>query len=92
MTDAEGQPIARINTRHRRKGGEDTPRQPVVTSGATTLRASARRRRPRIFAFIINFQDYVPLPSTIMGIQRKQDWDKPRICSQKPLCRLTVNS
>ncbi len=74
MTDAEGQPIARINYGLGGKPERYLNGRPVVTCNnvdtfTSTLTAG------KIFAFIFNFADYAVNTVYDMGIQRKQDWD-----------------
>lgn len=74
MTDAEGQPIARVNYGLGGKPERYLNGRPVVTCNnvdtfTSTLTAG------KIFAFIFNFADYAVNTVYDMGIQRKQDWD-----------------
>jgi len=74
MTDAEGQPIARINYGLGGKPERYLNGRPVITCNnvdtfTSTLTAG------KIFAFIFNFADYAVNTVYDMGIQRKQDWD-----------------
>lgn len=74
MTDAEGQPIARINYGLGGKPERYLNGRPVITCNyvdtfTSTLAAG------KIFAFIFNFADYAVNIVYDMGIQRKQDWD-----------------
>lgn len=74
MTDAEGQPIARINYGLGGKPERYLNGRPVITCNyvdtfTSTLAAG------KIFAFIFNFADYAVNTVYDMGIQRKQDWD-----------------
>jgi HK97 family phage major capsid protein len=75
MTDAEGQPIARINYGMGGKPERTLLGRTVVTSGAYLDSFSAALAAGKIFAFIFNFSDYVLNTVYDMGIQRKQDWD-----------------
>lgn len=75
MTDAEGQPIARINYGIGGKPERMLLGRQVVTSGAYLPSFSSTLAAGTIFAFLFNFADYVHNTVYDMGIQRKQDWD-----------------
>jgi len=75
MTDAEGQPIARINYGLGGKPERTLLGRTVQTSGAYLSSFSAALAAGTVFAFIFNFADYVHNTVYDMGIQRKQDWD-----------------
>lgn len=74
MTDAEGQPIARVNYGINGKPERTLLGRPVITCGSY-LPSFAAATAGQIFAFIFNFSDYVLNTVYDMGIQRKQDWD-----------------
>lgn len=81
MTDAEGQPIARINYGLGGKPERYLNGRPVITCNyvdtfTPTLAAG------KIFAFIFNFADYAVNTVYDMGIQRKQDWDTEDILTK----------
>ena len=74
MTDAEGQPIARINYGLGGKPERYLNGRPVLTcSYVDTFKSNLEAGK--IFAFIFNFADYAVNTVYDMGIQRKQDWD-----------------
>ena len=75
MTDAEGQPIARVNYGIGGKPERFILGRPVVLCGDYLDSWSASLTSNKIFAFIFNFSDYVLNTIYDMGIQRKQDWD-----------------
>ena len=75
MTDAEGEPIARVNY-----GIGGVPERTllgrnVVLCGDYLDSFSDALTNGKIFAFLFNFKDYVLNTVYDMGIQRKQDWD-----------------
>lgn len=74
MTDAEGQPIARINYGLGGKPERYLNGRPVITCNHVDTFTSALAAG-KIFAFIFNFSDYAVNTVYDMGIQRKQDWD-----------------
>jgi len=74
MTDAEGQPIARINYGIGGKPERMLLGRPVQTSGEY-LTSFTAATTGQVFAFIFRFSDYVLNTVYDMGIQRKQDWD-----------------
>jgi HK97 family phage major capsid protein len=74
MTDAEGQPIARINYGLGGKPERYLNGRPVITCNYVDTFTSALAAG-KIFAFIFNFADYAVNTVYDMGIQRKQDWD-----------------
>lgn len=75
MTDAEGQPIARINYGLGGKPERTLLGRPVILCGSYLDSFSATLEDGKIFAFIFDFSDYVLNTVYNMGIQRKQDWD-----------------
>jgi HK97 family phage major capsid protein len=75
MTDADGQPIARINYGIGGKPERTLLGRTVVTAGSYMPSFSSGLAAGTIFAFIFNFSDYVHNTVYDMGIQRKQDWD-----------------
>jgi HK97 family phage major capsid protein len=75
MTDANGQPIARINYGIGGKPERTLLGRTVVTSGSYLASFKADLAAGTIFAFLFNFADYVHNTVYDMGIQRKQDWD-----------------
>ncbi len=74
MTDAEGQPIARVNYGISGRPERTLLGRPVITCGSY-LPSFTAATEGQIFAFIFNFSDYVLNTVYDMGIQRKQDWD-----------------
>ena len=74
MTDAEGQPIARVNYGLGGKPERTLLGRSVVLAG-DYLPSFSAATTGQIFAFIFNFSDYVLNTTYDMGIQRKQDWD-----------------
>jgi len=75
MTDAEGQPIARINYGIGGKPERTLLGRTVVLCGDYMDSFSPTLQSGKIFAFLFNFSDYVVNTVYDMGIQRKQDWD-----------------
>ena len=75
MTDANGQPIARVNYGVGGKPERTLLGRTVVTAGAYMDSFSSTLTAGKIFAFLFNFADYVHNTVYDMGIQRKQDWD-----------------
>jgi len=75
MTDANGQPIARINYGIGGKPERTLLGRTVVPSGSYLPSFTATLTAGTIFAFLFNFADYVHNTIYDMGIQRKQDWD-----------------
>lgn len=75
MTDAEGQPIARINYGLGGKPERTLLGRTVITCGNYLDSFSTTLDTGKIFAFIFNFEDYAVNTIYDMGIQRKQDWD-----------------
>lgn len=74
MTDANGQPIARVNygmggKPERSLLGRSVILCDYIDSFSTSLTSA------KIFAFIFNFSDYVLNTVYDLGITRKQDWD-----------------
>ena len=73
-TDAEGQPIARVNYGLGGKPERLLLGRPVVlTDNLDSF--SNNLTQGKIFHFVFNFSDYVLNTVYDMGIQRKQDWD-----------------
>lgn len=73
-TDAEGQPIARVNYGLGGKPERLLLGRPVVlTDNLDSF--SDNLTQGKIFHFVFNFSDYVLNTVYDMGIQRKQDWD-----------------
>lgn len=75
MTDANGQPVARINygingTPERTLLGRD-----VVLCGDYMDNFTSTPASNSVFAFLFNFADYTINTIYDMGIQRRQDWD-----------------
>ena len=75
MTDAEGQPIARINYGIGGKPERTLLGREVVLCGDYMDSFSSTLKDDNIFAFLFNFSDYTLNTNYNMGIQRKQDWD-----------------
>jgi HK97 family phage major capsid protein len=75
MTDAEGQPIARVNYGIGGKPERTLLGRTVVLCGDYLDSFSSTLTAGKIFAFLFNFSDYVLNTVYNMGIQRKQDWD-----------------
>lgn len=76
ITDANGQPIARVNYGLSAKPERVLLGRPVVLCNTGYLDTfSSSLEAGKIFAFIFNFKDYVLNTVYDMGIQRKQDWD-----------------
>ena len=67
MTDAQGQPIARINY-----GINGKPERVLMGRDVVITENMANAAKP---AFIVDFSDYILNTIYDMGIQRKQDWD-----------------
>ena len=76
MTDANGQPIARVNY-----GVAGKPeryllgREVVIANGDYMDTYSDTLSAGKVFAFIFDFKDYILNTVYDMGIQKKQDWD-----------------
>lgn len=75
MTDAEGQPIARINYGIGGRPERILLGREVVLCGDYMDSFSASLEQGKIFAFLFNFSDYVLNTNYDLGVQRKQDWD-----------------
>ena len=75
MTDAEGQPVARINYGIGGKPERSLLGRTVVLCGDYLDSFSATLETGKIFAFLFNFADYAVNTVYDMGVQRKQDWD-----------------
>lgn len=77
MTDAQGQPIARINYGFNARPERTLLGRPVaIIEGNNTLKTfSTTMTTGDLFHFTFNFADYVLNTAYDMGIQRKQDWD-----------------
>ncbi len=75
MTDAEGQPIARVNYGLGGKPERTLLGRTVITCGDYLDSFSTTLDTGKIFAFIFNFSDYAVNTVYDMGVQRKQDWD-----------------
>lgn len=75
MTDAEGQPIARVNYGIGGKPERTLLGREVVLCGDYMDSFSSTLEDGKIFAFLFNFSDYTLNTNYNMGIQRKQDWD-----------------
>lgn len=75
MTDAEGNPIARVNYGIGGKPERTLLGRNVVLCGDYLDSFSDTLTAEKIFAFLFNFNDYVLNTVYDMGIQRKQDWD-----------------
>ena len=75
MTDAEGQPIARVNYGIGGKPERTLLGREVVLCGDYMDSFSSTLEDNKIFAFLFNFSDYTLNTNYNMGIQRKQDWD-----------------
>lgn len=75
MTDANGQPIARITYGIGGKPERTLLGREVVLCGDYLDSFSSTLASGTIFAFIFNFSDYTLNTIYDMGIQRKQDWD-----------------
>jgi HK97 family phage major capsid protein len=73
MTDAGGQPIARVNYGVGGRPERTLLGRTVITSDYMTSFSAGTTGT--IFAFIFNFSDYILNTTYDMGIQRKQDWD-----------------
>jgi HK97 family phage major capsid protein len=75
MTDAEGQPIARINYGIGGSPERTLLGREVVLCGDYIDSFSKTLEQGKIFAFLFNFADYTLNTNYNLGIQRKQDWD-----------------
>ena len=75
MTDAEGQPIARINYGIGGRPERTLLGREVVLCGDYMDSFSKSLEQGKIFAFLFNFSDYVLNTNYDLGVQRKQDWD-----------------
>lgn len=75
MTDAEGQPIARINYGIGGRPERTLLGREVVLCGDYMDSFSASLEKGKIFAFLFNFSDYALNTNYDLGVQRKQDWD-----------------
>ena len=75
MTDANGQPIARVNYGVGGKPERSLLGRNVVLCGDYLDSYSASLTDGKIFAFLFDFGDYALNTVYDMGIQRKQDWD-----------------
>lgn len=75
MTDANGQPIARVNYGVGGKPERTLLGRPVITCGTYLDSFASTLDAGKIFAFIFNFKDYALNTVYDMGVQRKQDWD-----------------
>lgn len=76
MTDANGQPIARINYGVNGKPERTLLGRDVVLTSSENLDSfSNDLTAGDIFHFVFNFADYTLNTIYDMGIQRKQDWD-----------------
>jgi HK97 family phage major capsid protein len=75
MTDANGQPIARVNYGVNGKPERTLLGRSVVLAGSYLDSFASTLTAGKIFAFLFNFNDYVVNTIYDMGIQRKQDWD-----------------
>jgi HK97 family phage major capsid protein len=75
MTDAEGQPIARINYGIGGRPERTLLGREVILCGDYMDSFSASLEQGKIFAFLFNFSDYVLNTNYDLGVQRKQDWD-----------------
>jgi len=75
MTDANGQPIARVNYGMGGKPERTLLGRPVVTAGEYMSSFSSTLTAGAVFAAIFNFADYAYNTVYDMGIMRKQDWD-----------------
>ena len=70
LTDANGQPVARINY-----GLEGKPERTLLGRDVIITKHVKDFADGNIFAFLFNFKDYVLNTIYDMGVQRKQDWD-----------------
>jgi HK97 family phage major capsid protein len=75
MTDAEGQPIARINYGIGGRPERTLLGRTVTLCGDYMDSFSTSLTNGKIFAFLFNFSDYVLNTIYDLGVQRKQDWD-----------------
>lgn len=75
MTDAEGQPIARVNYGIVGRPERTLLGRTVVLCGDYMDSFSKTLTTGKVFAFLFNFSDYTLNTIYNMGIQRKQDWD-----------------
>jgi HK97 family phage major capsid protein len=75
MTDAEGQPIARVNYGIGGKPERTLLGREVVLCGDYMDSFSSTLEAGKIFAFLFKFSDYTMNTIYDMGVQRKQDWD-----------------
>ena len=75
MTDAEGQPIARVTYGIGGKPERTLLGREVILCGDYMDSFSSTLEDDKIFAFLFNFSDYTLNTNYNMGIQRKQDWD-----------------
>lgn len=70
LTDANGQPVARINY-----GLDGKPERTLLGRDVIITKHVKDFADGNIFAFLFNFKDYVLNTIYDMGVQRKQDWD-----------------
>lgn len=70
LTDANGQPVARINY-----GLAGKPERTLLGRDVIITKHVKDFADGNIFAFLFNFKDYVLNTIYDMGVQRKQDWD-----------------
>ena len=86
ITDANGQPVARVNHGINGKPERYLLGREVVTCGDYMKNYADTVEEDTIFAFIFNFKDYAMNSIYDIGIQKKQDWDTeedhPRTCGE----------
>ena len=75
ITDANGQPVARVNHGINGKPERYLLGREVVTCGDYMKNYADTVEEDTIFAFIFNFKDYAMNSIYDIGIQKKQDWD-----------------
>ncbi|WP_265445093.1 phage major capsid protein [Acetivibrio straminisolvens] len=75
MTDANGQPIARINYGVGSRPERTLLGREVILCGDYMDSFSSTLEQGKVFAFLFNFDDYVFNTNYDLGVQRKQDWD-----------------
>lgn len=83
MTDAEGQPIARINYGIGGKPERTLLGRTVVLCNEDYIDTYSKDLAAgKIFAFLFRFSDYTLNTIYDMGVQRKQDWDTEDILTK----------
>lgn len=75
ITDANGQPVARVNYGIAGAPERTLLGRPVVLSGKYLPNFEEKPSAATTWGFIFNFEDYTLNTNYNMGIQRRQDWD-----------------